>query len=133
MVTSFGFSETLGDVDLNSNYARLSSETKQQIEGEVRRIIEESRQRATKLLMTRRKELEIIANALVEYEVLDLHEMQQILRGEKLDKMRSGVGIPIKLPEIKLSSHVAGIGGSDGGNGSEAETPGTRGDDGVRI
>lgn len=133
MVTSFGFSDTLGDVDLNSNYARLSSETKQQIEGEVRRIIEESRQRATKLLMTRRKELEIIANALVEYEVLDLSEMQQILRGEKLAKLRSGVGIPIKLPEIKLPPHVPGMGESDAGSGSGAEVPGTRGGDGVRI
>ena len=133
MVTSYGFSDTLGDVDLNSNYARLSSETKQQIEGEVRRIIEESRQRATKLLMTRRKELEIIANALVEYEVLDLHEMQQILRGEKLEKMRSGVGIPMKLPEMKLPPHVAGMGESDAKSGSEAEAPGTRGEDGVRI
>lgn len=84
-----GFSDVLGDVDLDSHYNRLSTETKQKIDSEVRRIVDESRQRAMKLLTERRKELELIANALVEYEVLNLEEMQKVLKGEKLPKMSS--------------------------------------------
>ena len=115
MVTTMGFSDLLGDVDLDTNYNLLSSETKQQIEAEVRRLVDESRQRVTALLKTRRKELEIIADALVGYEVLDLEEIKQVLRGEKLDKMSTGEGVPIKLPEFKYppSSDNLGDMGSD--------------------
>ena len=97
-----GFSEILGDVDLDTDYSRLSSETKQKIENEVRRIVDESRQRAQKILTERRKELDLLANALVEYEVLNLEEMQKILNGEKLPKLSSTPRSPIKLPELNL-------------------------------
>ena len=112
MVTRLGMSDKLGNVDLADGYEHLSSETKQQIESEVRRMIEEGRQRATALLTERRKELDILAKALVEYEVLSLDEMQRVLKGEKLQKMASISKMPMKLPEIVLPP---GIGGGSGG------------------
>ena len=124
MVTRLGMSDKLGNVDLADGYEHLSSETKQQIESEIRRMIEEGRQRATALLTEHRKELDILAKALVEYEVLSLDEMQRVLKGEKLQKMKSISKIPMKLPEIVLPPGMGG-GSGDGagvGGGASAST-----------
>jgi len=103
MVTQAGMSDLLGNIDLSSNYNRLSSDTKQKIEGEVRRIIEAGKDRATKLLTEKRTELDRLANALVEYETLDKAEMEKVIRGEKLpDKIKSSIDTPIKLPSVPL-------------------------------
>jgi len=61
MVTRMGMSPALGNVDLASNYEALSTETKQIIEIEVRRLIEEGRSRAETLLREKRKELDYLA------------------------------------------------------------------------
>lgn len=115
MVTQLGMSEKLGNVDLASDHSHLSSETKQQIESEVRRFIEEGRIRATMLLTDKRKELDILAKALVEYEVLSLDEMERVLKGENLQKMKSLSKMPMKLPEIVLPP---GMGGGSGAGGA---------------
>ena len=128
MVTQCGMSEALGNVDLNSDYKSLSSETKQQIEHEVRRLVEEGRERATRLLTERRKDLEKIADALVEYEVLNLEEMGKVLRGEKLpEKLKALPNMPIKLPEIVLPP---GMGGNPPGVGAGPEEGSGPGNDG---
>ena len=108
MVTQLGMSDVLGNVDLKSDYADLSSETKQQIEREVRRLVEEGRQRATKILTEKRKELDILAKALVEYEVLNLDEMNRVLKGEKLKKLTVLPKTPITMPEIVGPLGIAG-------------------------
>ncbi|KAH1425002.1 hypothetical protein KXV92_005856 [Aspergillus fumigatus] len=99
LITRFGYSKKLGNVDLSTNYDSLSSETKQEIESEVRRLVEEARMRATKILTERRHELELLTKALIEYETLTKEEMEKVLRGEKLDKMESVPSAPLKLPE----------------------------------
>ena len=109
-------SDKLGNVDLADGYEHLSSQTKQQIEAEVRRIIEEARQRATTLLTEHRKDLDTLAKALVEYEVLSLDEMQRVLKGEKLQKMKSLSKLLMKLPVIVLPPGMGG-GGTGGGPG----------------
>ena len=132
MVTQMGFSNRLGDVDLDSHYSRLSSETKQSIENEVRRIVNEARQRVHNLLLSKRRELDLIATALVEYEVLDREEMQKVLKGEKLPKLTSSPNAPIKLPELKIPP---GLGGSEVPSRQSPEGEGgttDKGDD-VRI
>lgn len=122
MITSFGMSEALGQADLATNYNSLSSETKQQIESEVRRMLDESRQRTTKILNERRKDLDTLAKGLVDYEVLNLEEVQKVLKGEKLPKLTSTASIPMKLPEILLppslvpSRGPSGVEGPSGGN-----------------
>lgn len=131
MVTQLGMSEKLGNVDLAHDHSHLSSETKQQIESEVRRFIEEGRVRATTLLTDKRKELDILAKALVEYEVLDLDEMQKVLKGEKLKKMTSVSKMPMKLPEIVLPP---GMGGSaTGGVSRKDDTEGGEGAGGAKL
>ena len=53
--------------------------TAQEIDTEVKRIINEAYQRAKSLIETHRDKLEIIANALLEYETLDGEQVKQIV------------------------------------------------------
>lgn len=125
MVTQNGMSDAMGNIDLATNFEYLSSETKQQIEAEVRRFIEEGRLRATALLTERRKELELLAKALVEYEVLSFEEMKKVVKGEKLQKMASLSKAPMKLPEIVLPPGMGG--GSGAGTGAARDAAGEKG------
>jgi ATP-dependent metalloprotease len=128
MVAQAGMSDVLGNVDLNTNYSRLSSATKELMEKEVRRIIEEARERATKLLTSNREGLERLANALVEYETLNKEEMEKVVRGEKLpDKLKIDNHVPVKVPEAEKPGPMGGIGlpppfgGSPGAPGNDGE------------
>jgi len=108
MVTRLGMSPLLGNVDLHSDYARLPTTTKQVIWEEVRRLVDEGRLRAEKLLYERRAELERLAVALVEYETLGKDDIEKVIKGEKLPNILKaspspgpGAQLP-SLPEIKL-------------------------------
>jgi ATP-dependent metalloprotease len=123
MVTQAGMSDLLGNIDLSSNYNRLSTDTKQKIESEVRRIIEAGKDRATKLLTEKRVELDRLATALVEYETLDKAEMEKVIRGEPLpsNKLKTSPDTPIKLPAVPLPPPFGvppPIGGPMGGEGA---------------
>ena len=87
LITQCGFSSKLGNVDLASDYDKLSSETKMEIEREVREIVEGGRQRADRILKEKRKELEALKDALMEFETLDREEIMKVLKGEKLVKL----------------------------------------------
>lgn len=108
MVTRMGMSPLLGNVDLHSDYARLPTTTKQVIWEEVRRLVDEGRLRAEKLLYERRAELERLANALVEYETLGKDDIEKVIKGEKLSSILKANPIPStgaplpSLPELKL-------------------------------
>lgn len=111
MVTSFGMSPELGNVDLASNHDALSAGTKQLVEREVRRLIEEGRVRATTLLKSKRKELDYLAKALVDYETLNHEEAFKVIKGEKLEgKFILPTG-SIKAPEIRPSPAAGGMPG----------------------
>ncbi len=87
LITKCGYSKTLGNVDYEQDYDKLSASTKEQIEREVRDIVEGARQRADKLLNDKRRELEALKDALMEYETLDKAQIERVLRGEKLEKL----------------------------------------------
>ncbi|KAI9882662.1 MAG: hypothetical protein M1823_005588 [Watsoniomyces obsoletus] len=109
MVTQLGMSEKLGNVNLDKEYQRLSAETRMQVDREVRRLIEEGRIRATKILTERRKDLDVLAKALVEYETLNKEEIERVLKGEKLpEKLTSAPSVPIKLPESLMLPGFSG-------------------------
>lgn len=121
MITRYGMSPILGNVDLGSNHDTLSAATKELIESEVRRVIEEGRVRATNLILSKRKELDLLAKALVEYETLNNEEAFKVIKGEKLPGKvvmpsgniklpEIGPGGPGKLPEI---SEIPGSGAQD--------------------
>ncbi|KAF3914294.1 Paraplegin [Dactylellina cionopaga] len=113
MVTQMGMSELLGNVDLHSDYRNLSSQTKEAIEAEIRRLLEEGRLRATRLLTEHRKELELLAKGLIEYESLDRSEMEKVIKGEPLaNRLKILPDVQIKLPENVLGHvHATPVGG----------------------
>lgn len=106
MVTRMGMSDKLGNVDLASNYENLSMGTKELIESEVRRFIEESRQRVTALLTSHRKELELLSKALIDYETLNKEEAYKVIKGEKLEGRPIMPSGSIKVPQTVLGGHL---------------------------
>ena len=140
LITQCGYSKKLGNVDYSSNYKELSSEMKMEIEREVRDLVEAGRERADKIVKEKRKELEALKDALMEYETLDRADIEKILKGEKLQRLEvelredkddgpspkgnspqekkpvvkgpSKGGVGIKLPEVLLPPSTGRGGGS---------------------
>lgn len=48
------------------------------------RMLRESQERVRELLRSRRKELDLLTEALVEHETLDLKEVETVIKGEKI-------------------------------------------------
>ncbi len=91
MVTQWGMSDKLGmvlygdsddyvflgkEISQNKTY---SEQTAQQIDAEVRRLIDEGYQLAKKLIKDNRDKLDLIANALLEHETLDGKQVEDIV------------------------------------------------------
>jgi cell division protease FtsH len=93
MVMHWGMSDKLGNVlygdgpeyvflgrDMMSRSKDYSEQTAQDIDAEVKRIIDEANNTAKELIRANRDKLEIIANALLEYETLDGVQVTEIMR-----------------------------------------------------
>ena len=97
MVTQWGMSKKLGMVlygegdeyvFLGKDLAQgktYSEQTAQEIDTEVRRLVDEGYQRASNLISDNRDKLELIANALLEYETLDGQQVEDIVRTGKFN------------------------------------------------
>ena len=93
MVTRFGMSDSLGpiayaenqeEVFLGHSVSRtqnISEATAQKIDSEIHRIIEESYERARKILTERITDLNVLARGLLEYETLTGDEITALLKG----------------------------------------------------
>ena len=92
MVTQWGMSDKLGMVQYgdSNEYVFLGREmgrtkdysehTAQEIDDEVHRIIDEAFKRAQEIITQHRDKLELIANALLEYETLEGAQVEEIIR-----------------------------------------------------
>ncbi|MEQ1952743.1 ATP-dependent zinc metalloprotease FtsH [Mesorhizobium sp. CN2-181] len=95
MVTRWGFSEKLGQVAYGENQEEVflghsvartqnvSGETAKIIDAEVRRLIDEAYNEATRILTVHRDEWIAIAEGLLEYETLSGDEIKQLIAGKK--------------------------------------------------
>jgi cell division protease FtsH len=93
MVTRLGFSEKLGAVMYGENQEEvflgysmgrqqnISEETAKTIDEEVRRLVSEAHETATRILTERRADLETLANGLMEFETLTGEEIIGLLKG----------------------------------------------------
>jgi cell division protease FtsH len=93
MVTRLGFSEKLGTVMYGENQdevflgytmgrqQNISEETAKTIDEEVRRLVHEAHETATRILTERRGDLETLANGLMEFETLTGEEIVGLLHG----------------------------------------------------
>ncbi|MDP6173522.1 MAG: cell division protein FtsH, partial [Rhodospirillales bacterium] len=96
MVTEYGFSDKLGalrytdneeEVFLGHSVARqqhVSDATAKLIDDEVRSLIDEAGERARTILTEHHDDLEMLAQALLEYETLSGDEVNALLRGESI-------------------------------------------------
>ncbi len=95
MVTRWGLSEELGTVSYGENQdevflgmsvsrtQNVSEATAQKIDVEIRRLVEEGHQEATRILTTKRDALETLAKGLLEFETLSGDEINDLLDGKK--------------------------------------------------
>ena len=96
MVTKWGLSEKMGPLmydesqeevflgrSSGSQAKSISAETAKNIDGEVRRIIDECYGRAQKILADNRDKLEVMADALMLYETIDASQIEEIMSGKK--------------------------------------------------
>src|SRR5579859_884865 len=95
MVTRWGLSEELGTVSYGENQDEVflgmsvsrtqnaSEATVQKIDSEIRRLVEEGYNQATKILTEKRADLEALAKGLLEYETLTGDEITDLLKGKK--------------------------------------------------
>ena len=96
MVTQFGFSDELGNIDYANeqesflgsyqNHSNISPETQQKIDAEVRRLVDEGYTTAKRILTEHADEHHRLANALLEYETLTGSEITRVLAGEPLNR-----------------------------------------------
>lgn len=106
MVAFWGMGRNLAPMDFGSRYETLSPATRAQVEAEVQRLLTEAYERTRGKLIEKRKELDFLAQALVDYETLDKEEVKKVIRGEELPdriKMpRSGtMSVPISQGSIE--------------------------------
>ncbi len=113
MVTEWGMSEKLGPVTYGENtqevflghsvtqHKNVSESTAQLIDQEIKRFVEEAYERARAILTKHRDHLELLAKTLLEFETLTGDEINVLLKGGKLDRVKYAMG-----PELPKSSSI---------------------------
>jgi len=96
MVTQFGMSDKLGNIDYaNEQQTQLgpyqqgmatSPETQELIDDEVRRIVDEGYETAKRILTENHEEHERLAQGLLEYETLTGEDIRKVIAGEALNR-----------------------------------------------
>lgn len=98
MVCEYGMSERLGPVTFGKKNEQVflgrdiikdknySEKTAVEIDEEIRRIVEDCYNQAKKLLDEKRDKLDILANILLEKEVLDAEDVDVILKGDNVNR-----------------------------------------------
>lgn len=93
MVTQWGMSDVLGPMVYGENegevflgrsvttHKSVSEATMQQVDAEIRRIIDEQYALARKLIEENRDKVEAMAKALLEYETIDADQINDIMAG----------------------------------------------------
>ncbi len=113
MVCEWGMSEQLGMVEYgeHEDYVFLgremhknrdfSEDTAQQIDREVRKLVDDGYSRAKEVVLAHRDKLEIIANALLEYETLDGHQITEIVEHGRMSNPPKPPPPKIQPPPLK--------------------------------
>ncbi|MGY6555963.1 MAG: ATP-dependent zinc metalloprotease FtsH [Wenzhouxiangella sp.] len=97
MVTKWGLSDAMGPLAYGENedevflgrsvtqHKHISDETHRQLDKEVRRIIDQAYDTAKQILEGNREKLEIMAQALMRYETIDVKQIDAIMEGREPD------------------------------------------------
>ena len=108
MITQWGYSKELGlvaygenqeEVFLGHSVARqqnISEETAEKIDEEIRRLVHEGYDTAKKILKRKAKDLEALAQGLLEFETLSGDEIRELLAGNPPNRTDDDEGGPQK-------------------------------------
>ena len=98
MVTQFGFSDQLGMIDYANEQqsylgpyqgqANAGPDTQEQIDGEVRRLVDEGYEVAKRILTEKIEDLHRLAQGLLEYETLTGDEITKVIAGRAVEPGR---------------------------------------------
>jgi len=140
MVTEWGMSETLGPLRYSDNEEEIflghsvtqrknvSDATAKIIDDEVRRLVEEGEENARRILTEHMDDLHALAKGLLEYETLSHDDINNLLRGEPIERPDSADDTP-RARRRRSSVPTTGTKkdpGADGTGGMEPEPqPGT--------
>ncbi|XP_015110977.1 ATP-dependent zinc metalloprotease YME1L1 isoform X2 [Diachasma alloeum] len=83
MVKHYGMSEKAGFRSQYEEKPEYSPNTNEVIDGEVKRLLQESYDRAKNILKTHAKEHKLLAEALLKYETLDVEDIKAVINGKK--------------------------------------------------
>jgi cell division protease FtsH len=139
MVMRWGMSDKVGNVDYEQAHEgymgngaggfSISAHTKELIEDEVKRLIDEAYQNARAILEKNREGWERLAQGLLEYETLTGDEIRRVMKGEPPASDDEDGGAPvtekpsvIAVPRTKPKSSRGDGGGGDGGLEPEPST-----------
>lgn len=106
MVRQFGFSDVVGPVYHQENDSTISPGKRELIESEIQRMIVEGEERARSLLRNKEDELHRLADALVEYETLDLEEVKKVIKGEPIRPVNEKLKEAIEKSESKTETET---------------------------
>jgi cell division protease FtsH len=114
MVTEWGMSETLGlvnydgnkrskflDIPLGPERGAYAEDTARLIDAEVKRIITEAHEQATRILTARRDMLEVVTRRLLDREVMEGDELRRILNVPEPSAAETRTATP--LPSVESS------------------------------
>ncbi|GAA5476849.1 ATP-dependent zinc metalloprotease FtsH [Haloferula helveola] len=125
MVCEWGMSEDLGMVEYGagqggevflardiSQQRNYSEATAQKIDAEIKRVIDRAYTEAKRIILEKRDKLELIAEALLEFETLDAHHIEDLIKyGEMKDPPNSPK--PPSLPDEEPKHKKATSSGSE--------------------
>ncbi len=132
MVTQWGMSEALGPVQYEeqqesylgyggSQRSAMSGETAKLIDSEIRKLVDGGYDRAKMLLKKHRKQLDLLANALLEFETLSGDEIKQLLATGKFERDDGGAARAAAIPQIGTAIPRAGRGKRPGIGGANPQ------------
>ncbi|WP_371226147.1 ATP-dependent zinc metalloprotease FtsH [Roseovarius sp. 2305UL8-3] len=114
MVLRWGMSDKVGNIDYQQAHEgymgngaggfSISAATKELIEDEVKRMIDEAYEEAYKILSDRKEDWERLAQGLLEYETLTGEEIQRVMRGEPPEEDDDESGTPEAAEKPSLTA-----------------------------
>jgi cell division protease FtsH len=121
MVTQWGMSEEMGPLQYEERQDgylgygmrqsnAMSDETAKKIDAEIRKLVEGGYTKATTLLKKHRKQLNLLAEALLEFETLSGEEIKQLLETGKFERDESKKLKPANVPVVGTAIPKAGRG-----------------------
>jgi cell division protease FtsH len=121
MVTQWGMSDEMGPLQYEEKHdgylgygmsqrSAMSDETAKKIDAEIRKLVEGGYAKATALLKKHRKQLNLLAEALLEFETLSGDEIKQLLATGKFERDSGKTAIPSDIPSVGTAIPKAGRG-----------------------